>query len=133
MDKTDPIRQNLNELFSSQNLAVLSTELNGQPYASLVAFAATEDLKHIFFVTPKTTRKFANIAANHRVAILINNSQNQAADFHQALSATATGFAEEVTGKQKETYLELYLNRHPYLQEFAHSPELVPSDTCGKT
>ena len=122
MDNTDLIRQNLKDLFSSQNLAVLSTQQNNQPYASLVAFAATEDLKYIFFVTPKTTRKFANLSANNQVAVLINNSQNQATDFHKALSATATGIAEEVTGEKREMHLRFYLDKHPYLQEFAHAP-----------
>jgi nitroimidazol reductase NimA-like FMN-containing flavoprotein (pyridoxamine 5'-phosphate oxidase superfamily) len=122
MDKTDKIRQNLKELFASQNLAVLSTHQDGQPYASLVAFAATEDLKYIFFVTPKTTRKFANLSADCRVAVLINSSQNQAADFHRALSVTAVGSAEEITGDEKEAYLHFYLSRHPFLQDFARSP-----------
>jgi nitroimidazol reductase NimA-like FMN-containing flavoprotein (pyridoxamine 5'-phosphate oxidase superfamily) len=122
MDKTDKIRQNLNELFSSQNLAVLSTHQDGQPYASLVALVATDDLKHIFFVTPKTTRKFANLSADCRVAVLINSSENEAADFHQAVSVTAIGSAEEITGDEKEKYLQFYLTRHPHLQDFARSP-----------
>jgi general stress protein 26 len=122
MDNTDLIRQHLRDLFASQNLAVLSTQQDQQPYASLVAFAATDDLKHIFFVTPKTTRKFANLSTNHRVAVLINNSQNQDSDFHQAVSATAIGVAEEITGDKKEKNLQFYLARHPYLQDFAHSP-----------
>lgn len=122
MDKTDTIRQSLKELFSSQKLAVLSTHQEGQPYASLVAFVVTEDLKHIFFVTPKTTRKFDNLSTDSRVAMLINSSQNQAADFHQALAVTAVGSAEEVTGDEKEKYLQFYLAGHPYLQDFARSP-----------
>jgi len=122
MEKSEKIRQQLNELFSSQKLAVLSTHRDGQPYASLVAFVAAEDLKHIFFVTPKTTRKFANLSADCRVAMLVNSSQNQAADFHQALSVTAVGSAEEITGEDKEKYIKFYLARHPYLQDFATSP-----------
>ena len=122
MDKTDTIRQNLKELLSSQNLAVLSTHQEGQPYASLVAFVATEDLRYIFFVTPKTTRKFDNLSSDSRVAMLINSSQNQTADFHQALAVTAVGSAEEITGDEKEKYLQFYLARHPYLQDFARSP-----------
>jgi nitroimidazol reductase NimA-like FMN-containing flavoprotein (pyridoxamine 5'-phosphate oxidase superfamily) len=122
MDKTDKIRQELKELLLSQNLAVLSTHQEGQPYASLVAFVAAEDLKHLFFVTPKTTRKFANLSADCRVAMLINSSQNQAADFHQALSVTAVGSAEEIIGEEKQKYLEFYLDRHPHLQDFAKSP-----------
>ena len=122
MDKTDKIHQDLKELLLSQNLAVLSTHQDGQPYASLVAFVAAEDLKHLFFVTPKTTRKFANLSADCRVAMLINSSQNQAADFHQALSVTVIGSAEEISGDEKKNYLKFYLARHPYLQDFAKSP-----------
>ena len=122
MDKTDTIHESLKKLFSSQNLAVLSTHQDGQPYASLVAFVATENLKYIFFVTPKTTRKFDNLSTDSRVAMLINSSQNKTADFHQALAVTAVGSAEEITGDEKEKYLQFYLARHPYLQDFAKSP-----------
>jgi nitroimidazol reductase NimA-like FMN-containing flavoprotein (pyridoxamine 5'-phosphate oxidase superfamily) len=122
LDKTDEIRRSLKELFSTQSLAVLSTHQDGQPYASLVAFAATEDLKHFFFVTPKTTRKFANLSADCRVALLINSSQNENADFHRAISVTVVGSAEEISGSDKEKYIRLYLERHPYLQDFVQSP-----------
>ncbi len=122
MDKTDEIRRSLQELFSAQSLAVLSTHQDGQPYASLVAFAATEDLKHFFFVTPKTTRKFANLSADCRVAMLINSSQNENTDFHRAISVTMVGSAEEISGSDKEKYLRFYLERHPYLQDFVQSP-----------
>jgi hypothetical protein len=54
----------IKNLFDSQSLAVLATQSNAQPYASLVAFAATEDLKQIIFLTPNTTRKYANIESN---------------------------------------------------------------------
>jgi nitroimidazol reductase NimA-like FMN-containing flavoprotein (pyridoxamine 5'-phosphate oxidase superfamily) len=53
---------------------VLSTQQQGQPYASLVAFVACDDLRHIYFVTPKTTRKFANLTANPSAAFIVNNS-----------------------------------------------------------
>ena len=60
MNKPDDIselKQTIAELFSTQQLAVLSSFGNEQPYASLVAFAATEDLKHIIFATTRSTRK----------------------------------------------------------------------------
>ena len=55
----------------------MSTRHDGQPYASLVAFYADDDLKHIYFVTPKTTRKYANLTADKRVAVMINSGTNQ--------------------------------------------------------
>ncbi len=122
MKSPDDIHAHIRGLFASQNLAVVATHRQQQPYASLVAFVATDDLKHIDFVTPKTTRKFANLSADKRVAVLINNSTNQSSDFHRAISVTAVGKAQEVTGNQREQMVDLYLDKHPYLAEFAKSP-----------
>lgn len=122
MEKAEDIKKLIRNLFASQNLAVLATHNDDQPYASLVAFVASEDFKYLYFVTPKTTRKFDNLTTNPRVAILINNSTNQAADFHRAISVTAVGEAEEISGAERERALSLYLAKHPHLEEFAKSP-----------
>ena len=81
MEKNEDIRKRLNTLFQKQHLAVLSTQQDGQPYASLVAFVVTDDLEYLYFVTPKTTRKFENLSANPRVAFLVNDSVNREDDF----------------------------------------------------
>lgn len=67
----------INPLLMSQHLTVLATYYNGQPYNNLVAFAVTEDLKHIFFVTSKNTRKYDNIRENKKVAMLIDSRKNE--------------------------------------------------------
>lgn len=122
MQTKKAFRKQLKELFHSQNLAALSTQNEGQPYASLVAFYAANDLKCLYFVTPKTTRKFANLVANRKVALLVNSSQNQAADFHQAISVTALGEADEVLGAEKQSIIGRYLAKHPHLEEFTRAP-----------
>jgi len=122
METQEKIRQRLAALFDSQNLAVLATQQAGQPYASLVAFYATPDLKHLFFVTPKTTRKFGNLAADKRVALLINDSVNQATDFHRAVAVTVVGEARETIGADRAHVLSLYLAKHPHLEDFANAP-----------
>jgi hypothetical protein len=88
----------------------------------LVAFYAADDLKHICFVTPKTTRKFANLTADNRVAVMVNSSINQASDFHNAISVTAVGRGEVVNDSDKDALLNLYLAKHPYLEDFARAP-----------
>ena len=122
MDTNTQFRKQLGELFRTQNLAALSTHHDGQPYASLVAFYASDDLKYIYFVTPKTTRKFANLAEDRRVAVMVNSSTNQVSDFHQAISVTATGNAMEIGGADKDPILGRYLAKHPYLEDFVRSP-----------
>jgi len=122
MTDYDDIKNKIKALFSDQKLAVLSTHQSGQPYASLIAFVGSNDLKKIFFVTPRTTRKFSNLTASPRVAVLINSSLNIDSDFHEAVSVTALGTAKEIYGSQKDEILSLYLSKHPYLESFATSP-----------
>ena len=121
METKERFHKRLVELFHSQKLASLSTQKDGQPYASLVAFYHADDAKHLFFVTPKTTRKFANLNADGRVALMINNSTNTDSDFHNAMSVTAVGTANEVLGSEKQEVLSLYLAKHPYLEDFARA------------
>ena len=112
METSEDIQKHIRDLFASQSLAVLATHNQEQPYSSLVAFVATEDLKHIDFVTPKTTRKFANLTADNRVAVLINSSTNQSSDFHQALAVTAVGEAEEIAEGNRNHLMAPYLAKH---------------------
>ena len=115
----------LQTLFSSRRLAVLATQHEGKPYASLVAFAATDDLKTIIFATTRSTRKFAYLSSNPAVALLIDNRTNEASDFRSAMAVTASGKAVEIIAGKENRFLQLYLAKHPYLKEFVSSP------TCG--
>ena len=87
-------------LFTGQGLAIVSTQEHGQPYCNLVAFASTDDLKHLIFATNRATRKFANIDENPRVSILIDNRSNRISDFHEAVAVNAVGLAEEILGPE---------------------------------
>jgi len=112
----------IRELFESQKLAVLATQNKGQPYANLIAFAASEDLKSLYFATARATRKYANIEADARVTVLIDNRSNQDSDFSQAAAVTATGTAQEVVASKRGEVLAIYLAKHPMLKDFVQSP-----------
>ena len=122
METNKQFLKRLGVLFRSQNLAALSTHHQGQPYASLVAFYASDNFKYIYFATPKTTRKFANLTADNRVAVMVNSSINHASDFHRAISVTAVGVAEEIGGSEKKSIVDLYLAKHPHLEDFVRAP-----------
>ena len=122
MKSLDSMRRDLEELLANQPLAVLSTQNEGQPYASLVAFAASEDLKALFFATTRATRKYANLSSDPRVAMLVDSRSNEVSDFRWAMAVTATGRAEEVEGQEKDIALRTYLAKHPHLDDFVSSP-----------
>ncbi len=118
----DSIRKALHQLFRTQPLAVLATHDQGQPYANLVAFAAMQDLQLILFATPRATRKYANLTADPRAAMLVDNRSNAEADFQQATAVTATGTTAEVPASGHPYLLDIYLKKHPYLKDFVQSP-----------
>lgn len=112
----------LRDLFRSQRFAVLATDDHGRPFASLMAFTATEDLRQIVVLTERATSKFANLKANSWVALLIDDRENKGSDTQESVAVTALGEAQEVDPDAGAPLLELYLARHPYLATFAASP-----------
>jgi heme iron utilization protein len=122
MNSTAESSDILKELCAGQPLAVLATDAGSGPYASLVAVAITPDLRQLYFATLRATRKWANLAGNHNVSLLIDNRSNQVTDFSRAAAATVIGTAVELVGAELETGLSIFLHRHPHLAEFTASP-----------
>ena len=101
VDWETDLRNHIQSLFLSRRLAVLATQREEKPYASLVAFAATDDLKTIIFATTRSTRKFGYLSSNPAVALLIDDRTNEASDFRNAMAVTATGKAKEVMAPRR--------------------------------
>ncbi len=123
MNDLQSVRSAIESLFADQRLAVLSTcGADGHPYASLVCVVAEADLAGIHFATTRATRKFANLAAEPRAALLVENSRNRQADIYEAMAVTAIGTVQEVDGAAAETIRALYRQRHPQLEAFVAAP-----------
>jgi heme iron utilization protein len=112
----------IREIINSQYFAVLSSVEEGQPYTNLIAFAVTEDLKLLIFVTSRNTLKYRNIIQNDRVSFLIDSRTNQPADITSAIAITVIGSAQEVTDSKKGFH-SIFLNKHPHLSQFVYRPD----------
>jgi hypothetical protein len=122
----EEIKTTLNALFREQQLAVLATrDEDGHPYASLMAFAASHDLRQLLLVTGRSTRKYTNLSVDPRVSLLIDNRSHDTTDIHGAVAVTVLGEAEDVLGAERDDLLPHYLAKHPYLEGFATSPTCV--------
>ncbi len=119
---TEQARKKLRRLLQTQKLGVLATREFKRPYQSLVAFAVSDDLKHIFFATAAETRKYANLTRHCEVSMLFDDRRNSPADFNKGIAVTALGRAEEVGPRKKAKILDLYLKKHPGLEGFTRSP-----------
>lgn len=118
-EQTEPV---LKALLDSQRFAVLATHSGGQPYASLMAFAATSDLRELIFATERDTRKYANLCSDARTAVLVDSRSNRSSDIQDAVAVTVIGRAKEAEGDERDHLLRIYLARHPNLESFATSP-----------
>lgn len=116
------IRPALSALLESQRFAALATDDHGQPFVSLMAFTATEDLRHLVILTERTTRKYANLKSNPRVALLIDDRENRGSDTEDSVVVTVIGEAQELAPDDGASLLGLFIARHPYLAGFAASP-----------
>lgn len=122
MSLSRELKDAVRQLLEAQRLAVLSTHGAAGPHASLVAFAASQDLRRLYFATARTTLKFANIRVHPEVALLIDSRTHREADFHEAAAVTVTGIARELEGSERDRALPRYLKRHPHLEGFVRAP-----------
>ncbi len=119
--KNCEVRKKLRHLFKTQNLGILATLGKTFPYQSIVAFAATEDLKNILFSTRRMTSKYRNLKKSPKVSIFIDNRSNSENDFQDAIGLTAIGNANELRGSEREKAISLFVRRHPSLEKFVSS------------
>lgn len=123
MEISSKVRSHIDSVLSSQKIAVLGTSKDGEPYSCLIAFTITDDLKEMVFATMRQRLKYANIMANPRVTLIIDNRDAKESDFNDTTSITMVGTAWDVKGDGREQYASLLLNRHPELTDFVNSPD----------
>ena len=111
--------ESIRTLLLEQPYAVLCTQGGGQPYGSLVAFAASEDLRALVFATPVTTRKYRLLAACDHVALVVDNRSHFASDISHIQAVTATGRAHILeNAANAQRWYQLLIDRHGYMRRF---------------
>ena len=112
----------LRVLLDSQHLAVVATQMPDGPYTSLVAFAASDDLRTIGFVTSRATTKYRNLSANPNVSVLIDSRTHSVEDFSTGTAATVVGKATDVPKDEADAAVRRFIRRHPHLEAFVNAP-----------
>ncbi len=124
----------IRKMSDNQMFAVLATHGESGPFASLVAFAGSRDLKHIIFITPRNTKKYDNILVNGNVTLLIDNRSDRPGSINQISALTITGTASVMNNELfMDQWLRMYLSKHPNLNDFVEASSniaiLVEVDT----
>ena len=127
-DVYDPqeVADRIRRLVEGQQFVVLSTQGEGQPYSSLVAFAMRDNMCFATFATPRATRKFRLLSECDHVSLLFDNRPDFPGELMKVEAVTATGRTALVEeGDDFEYWAALLTERHPYLNSFVRSP------SCG--
>ena len=111
------------DVLKTQNLGVLATFGEQDPYTSLVGFVMGENERTMIFTTLRNTRKYLYLIQRPEVSILINTGTNHASDFQESSAITAFGEAREAASSEKDSFKALYLTKFPFLKDFTLDAE----------
>jgi hypothetical protein len=76
-------------------------------------------------LSDRNTRKFANLAANRHVALLVDDRENKSTDTQESIAVTVLGRAFEADANEGDALARLFVARHPGLADFAATPACV--------
>ena len=119
--KKDNIQRQIKHVLQSQLYGVLATSYDNQPYMSLLAFVASNDIKSIYVATGRSTHKFQNVNKNEKIAFFIDTRENNNFDVRSAYALTVFGKAKAIDKNEIKHIKQLYLSKHPQLDSFIHS------------
>lgn len=115
--------EEITALLESRKLAVLATQADGQPHASLMAFTPVEGIKRLVFATYRTTRKYESLRKDGRAALLIGSGVGPFEQECTGLIVTAQGRIADVPEHARQSMLTAHIKRHPEFEDFLTSPD----------
>jgi len=121
--ESSEIQETIRSVLERNLFAVLATQRNGQPHASLIAFTPLEGLRFLAFATYRDTLKYASIREDQRVAILIEDREDDDRRSDRRLVVTAVGEAIRMPEENQQAHIVEHLERHPDLERFLSSPD----------
>ncbi|MBN2762472.1 MAG: pyridoxamine 5'-phosphate oxidase family protein [Bacteroidales bacterium] len=123
MSNLNAIKTYIEDIFRISRFAVLATEADGQPHASLIAVTPMEGFRKLIFATYRNTRKYNNLVHNGEVAVLVESIDMNRSGLHKSFVLTAFGHVEEIDNLEKNMVFNAHLERHPELLDFLQSEE----------
>jgi heme iron utilization protein len=86
----------IQDALQTSRFAVLATEGDGQPRASLIAISPFGNLRHLIFATYRNARKYRNLEHNSKVAVLIESGDVKMKGLQKYMVLTVIGHTEEI-------------------------------------
>ena len=115
--------EEISALLQARKLAVLATQIDGQPHASLMAFTPIKGIRRLVLATYRTTRKYESLRKDGRVALLIGSGIEPFEQQRAGLVITAHGQITDVPCDAHQLALAAHIERHPEFEDFFTSAD----------
>ena len=120
------VLKNIKELLDKQIFTVLCSLMDNQPYSDIMGFMPYDDYHSLIFITARSTRKYSNLKAHPECSMFIDNRRNKTSDCLDAQGVNASGKAYELKpGEESGRIAQMFLKRHPALEDFIKSPTVA--------
>lgn len=121
----DTQRQKLAKLFGAEHLAVLVTQGDEWPTATLQAFGETEDLDLIFIMN-ESAEKYQNLLKRPNATAMIDTRDTGDIPTFRVTRALVQGVAKEVKrdGEEWNSLKASFLKKNPFEAPFFNAPPL---------
>ena len=117
-------KQKLAELFAQEHVAVIVTQGDEWPTATLQAFAETSDLD-LLFIMGDTAEKFQNLLKRPKVTVIVDTRDVGDVAKFQISRSVVQGIASEVPkGAEWDALKDLFLKKNPFEAPFFGKPAL---------
>lgn len=114
------------EILAANKLCVLCTHGGDKPHCSLMTYVPGDDLRILYMVSSRESRKFKNILANPRVSILVDTRQDTAGkEDAKITSITFEGIHEPLQQENMEQLIAHLNAKNPRLSEIINDPASI--------
>jgi heme iron utilization protein len=120
MNQKSTIKEYIESVIKTSSFAVLATDGEGQPHASLIAITPFGNLRQLIFATYRNTIKYRNLSHNNNVAVLI---EGRLKGLKENVVLTIIGHTEEISIEENEGAFHAHLKRHPEMKSFMLSSD----------
>jgi hypothetical protein len=123
MNNHSTIKEFIEGILGTTGFAVLATEGNVQPHASLVAITPLGSCKQLVFATYRNTLKYRNINTNSKIAVLFESECRNEENVMERIVLTILGYTKEISIAENEAAYQAHLKRHPEMEYFMLSSD----------
>jgi general stress protein 26 len=117
--------ETMKNLVKGYDLCVLATVSNGKPHCSLMSYLSDDEVREIYMVSRKETRKFLNLIQNPEVSLLIDTREDERGQHRGDVKAlTAAGEFQPIDDPVKMNHVRSrFQKQFPHLSVFLDDPQ----------